>query len=102
MFGKLEMEIILNATLSGGVAIGSSADFIKHPAIAMTIGLISGILSSIGFKKIGPFLSDKIGLSDTCGVHSLHGMPGVFAAIVSAIVIAANESNGDLSLSYFG
>jgi len=42
MFGKLEMEIILNATLAGGVAIGSSADFIKHPAIAMAI-VISNI-----------------------------------------------------------
>jgi ammonium transporter Rh len=101
MFGKLEMEIILNATLAGGVAIGSSADFIKHPAIAMAIGLIGGMLSSLGFKKIGPFLADKIGLSDTCGVHSLHGMPAIFAAIVSAIVIASNESNGDLSLNYF-
>ena len=95
------MEIILNATLAGGVAVGSSADFIKHPATAMSIGLVAGIFSSLGFKKIGPFLADKIGLSDTCGVHSLHGMPGVFAAIVSAIVIAGNESNGDLSLSYF-
>ena len=96
------MEIILNATLAGGVGIGSSADFIKHPAIAMAIGLIAGILSSLGFKKIGPFLADKIGLSDTCGVHSLHGMPGLFGALVSAIVIASNESKGDLSLSYFG
>jgi ammonium transporter Rh len=98
LYGKLEMEIILNATLSGGVAIGSSCDFIKHPATAMSIGLVAGILSSLGFRKIGPFLSNKIGLSDTCGVHSLHGMPGVFGAIVSASVIAGNESNGDLPL----
>jgi ammonium transporter Rh len=102
MYGKLDMEIILNATLAGGVSIGSSADFIKHPAIAMSIGLIGGMLSSFGFKKIGPFLADKIGLSDTCGVHSLHGIPGIFAAIVSAIIIASNESDGDLPLSYFG
>jgi len=101
MFGKLEMELILNATLAGGVAIGTSADFIKHPAVAMSIGLIGGMLSGLGFKIIGPFLSDKIGLSDTCGVHSLHGMPAVFAAIVSAIIIAGNESEGDLPLSYF-
>jgi len=90
------MEIILNATLAGGVAIGSSADFIKHPATSMSVGLVAGILSGIGFKKIGPFLSDKIGLSDTCGVHSLHGMPGIFAAIVSAIIIAGNETNNDI------
>jgi len=95
------MEIILNAKLSGGVAIGSSCDFIKHPATSMSIGLVSGIISALGFKKIGPFLSNKIGLSDTCGVHSLHGMPGILGAIVSAIVIAGNESNGDLPLSYF-
>jgi ammonium transporter Rh len=92
----------LNATLAGGVAIGSSCDFIKHPAASLSIGLVAGILSSVSFKKIGPFLSEKIGLSDTCGVNSLYGIPGLYGAIVSAIVIAGNESNGDLPLSYFG
>jgi len=86
--GKLNMELILNATLAGGVAIGSSADIVTAPWAAMLIGYLGGVLSSVGFEMIGPFLSEKINLQDTCGVHSLHGMPGVFAAIVSAICIS--------------
>jgi ammonium transporter Rh len=49
LFGKLEMEIMLNATLAGGVAIGSSCDLITEPWAAMCIGLAGGILSSVGF-----------------------------------------------------
>lgn len=78
---------MLNASLAGGVAIGSSCDLITQPWAAMTIGLAGGILSSIGFQKIGPWLTEKTGLQDACGVNSLHGMPGIFAALVSAIYI---------------
>ena len=62
MFGKLEMEILLNASLAGGVAIGSTCDLITEPCAALTIGLAGGILSSVGFQKIGPYLADKLGL----------------------------------------
>lgn len=88
------MELVLNATLAGGVAIGSSADIVTAPWAAIFIGYLGGVLSSLGFEKIGPFLADKINLQDTCGVHSLHGMPGVFAAIVSAICIVIIGSEG--------
>lgn len=49
MFGKLEMELILNATLAGGVAVGSVADILCTPWAAMFIGYIGGIISAIGF-----------------------------------------------------
>ena len=88
MFKKLEMELILNATLAGGVGVGSAANYFAEPWIALLVGFGAGILSSVGFHKIGPFLSEKIGLQDTCGVHSLHGMPGLYGAIVSAIYLA--------------
>ena len=32
---------------------------------------------------------EKAKVHDTCGVHYLHGMPGVLGAIASAIAIAA-------------
>ena len=94
LFGKLEMEIMLNATLAGGVAVGSSANLFDHPWQAMVVGFIAGALSSIGFQRIGPFLSENINLQDTCGVNSLHGMPGIMGGVVSAIVIAGIENKG--------
>jgi ammonium transporter Rh len=49
MFGKLEMELMLNGTLAGGVAIGSTADIICEPWAAMAIGFAGGVLSAVGF-----------------------------------------------------
>ena len=91
--GKLEMELILNATLAGGVAVGSASDLITTPWAAIFVGYFGGALSCLGFHKIGPYLKKQYGLEDTCGVHSLHGMPGVLAAIISAITIAAAGSD---------
>jgi len=88
------MEVMLNATLAGGVAIGSAADIIVAPWAAMFIGLCGGVLSAVGFQKIGPFLCDNINLQDTCGVNSLHGMPGIFGAIVSAVALAFISGKG--------
>jgi hypothetical protein len=39
-------------------------------------------------------------MHDTCGVHSLHGMPGVFAAIVSMFVLIDIKGRG-FSEDYF-
>lgn len=86
-YRKLEMTIILNATLAGGVAIGTCSDIITSPAGAMWVGFVAGILSAIGFEKISPWMADKINLQDTCGVGSLHGMPGLFGGVASVIAI---------------
>lgn len=85
--GKLNMEDVLNATLAGGVIVGSAADQILDPFAALLIGYWGGFISTFGFERIGPFLQQKIGLFDTCGIHNLHGMPGVFGGIFSAIFI---------------
>jgi len=46
--GKFEMEDLQNATLAGGVAIGSSSDLVIKPYAALLIGTIAGIVSSFG------------------------------------------------------
>ena len=55
-FGMLEMEVILNATLAGGVAVGSASDLVVTAGIAMAIGCLAGIISAIGFIYLGPWL----------------------------------------------
>lgn len=91
--GKLEMEIVLNASLAGGVAAGSSADIIVMPFGAMLLGFVTGIISSFGFAFLSKFLQKKINLHDTCGVLNLHGIPGLIGGFVSAIVAARGELN---------
>ena len=92
--GKFDMVHVQNATLAGGVAVGAAADLVLHPAGALFIGMASGVLSVLGYDYLSPWMDEKLGISDTCGVHNLHGMPGVFGGIVSAIAIAAAAGTG--------
>jgi len=85
---KFVMEHIQNATLAGGVAIGAVADLMVGPWAALTIGGLAGILSVVGFEFVSPWLSKRLHIHDTCGVHNLHGMPGVFGSLISCIVVA--------------
>lgn len=99
---KLEMEIILNASLAGGVVMGANADIIANAGGAMTAGFFAGAVSSLGYAYIGPYLAQKINLHDTCGVHNLHGMPAVMGGIISAIVISRGLTNfGTTNYNYY-
>lgn len=40
-----------------------------------------------------PILEDKLKIQDTCGVHNLHGMPGVLGAIVGAVTAAVASTD---------
>jgi len=86
--GKFNMVDIQNATLAGGVAIGTACSMAISPGGAIFVGLTAGLLSVVGYSVIAPFLERTIGLHDTCGIHNLHGMPGVLAGVVGAIVTA--------------
>jgi len=85
---KFDMVDIQNATLAGGVAVGSSSDLVIQPWGALCIGLVAGWLSVYGYVYISPWLERKIGLHDTCGIHNLHGMPGILGAVGGAISAA--------------
>jgi ammonium transporter Rh len=83
--GKFDMVFIQNATLAGGVAIGGSSDMIVFPHNAYVIGFVAGIVSTFGYHYLTPYLTRKIGLYDGCGVHNLHGIPGIIGGIAGAI-----------------
>ena len=94
--GKFSMVDVQNATLAGGVAIGSAANLaVLSPAEALTIGVCGGLLSVCGYAVIQPKLERQLGLHDTCGVNNLHGMPAILAGVCSAIVVAYS---GDASV----
>ncbi|KAF7236426.1 Ammonium transporter Rh type A [Varanus komodoensis] len=95
--GKLDMVHIQNATLAGGVAVGSCADLSILPFGAMLIGSLAGIISVIGFKYLTPFFASALKIQDTCGVHNLHGLPGILGGIAS-IIAAAVQVNSNISI----
>ncbi len=78
---------MLNATLSGGVVIGSSADLIEEPFVSILVGSLTGLISAYDFAHIHHILKHKINLADTCGVLYLHGIPGLLGALLSLLYL---------------
>src|SRR5665648_455029 len=86
--GNIEIEDIANASLAGGVAIGSVCN-ITTPGVAMLIGVLAGTLSTFGYAVIAPKVERLIKGTDTCGVHNLHGMPGILGGL-TGVFFAGN------------
>ncbi|MDD2483957.1 MAG: ammonium transporter [Eubacteriales bacterium] len=86
--GHIDIEDIANAALAGGVAIGSTCDM-GNPGMSLLLGIAAGTLSTCGFSIIAPKIERLIRGADTCGVHNLHGMPGLLGGL-SAILITGN------------
>ncbi|MBN3308927.1 RHCG1 protein, partial [Amia calva] len=80
---------IQNSTLAGGVAVGTAAEFMLMPYGCLIVGFFCGIISTLGYIYITPFLESKLHIQDTCGIHNLHAMPGFIGGVVGAITAAA-------------
>ncbi len=85
--GKMEIADIANASLAGGVAIGATVANVT-PGWSMLIGVVAGAISVVGYTFIQPRLQKLTGGVDTCGVHNLHGMPGLFGGLVAMALVA--------------
>ncbi|XP_076438384.1 ammonium transporter Rh type B-like [Babylonia areolata] len=86
--GKFDMVHVQNASLAGGVAVGTSADMMIGTYGALLIGSLAGALSVIGYRYITPFLASRLKVHDTCGVNNLHGLPAILAALAGAVASA--------------
>jgi len=84
--GKIDAADIANASLAGGVAIGSVCNT-ATPVEAIVIGLIAGAISTMGFALVQSRLQKGLKLIDTCGVSNLHGIPGLFGGLAALVVI---------------
>ncbi|CAH1796620.1 unnamed protein product [Owenia fusiformis] len=85
---RFEIDHIQNATIAAGVAVGTSADLMLHPYGSILVGCVAGAVATLGLKYLEPFLAVRMKTHDTCGVNNLHGMPGLIAGIVGAIMAA--------------
>lgn len=83
---KISIADIANATLAGGVAIGSTCVIASH-SMAIIIGVLAGGLSTFGFAIIQSKQQKWMKIIDTCGVTNLHGLPGLFGGLAALPLI---------------
>ncbi|MGR3311488.1 MAG: ammonium transporter [Candidatus Brocadiales bacterium] len=89
---KIEIADMANAALAGGVAIGATCAHATHEQ-ALIIGILGGALSVIGYTIIQPRLQNLLKGIDTCGVHNLHGMPGLLGGLAALFIVAGIDRN---------
>ncbi|NXW99161.1 RHBGB protein, partial [Larus smithsonianus] len=94
--GKLSPGHLQNGSLAGGVAIGAVADMALPPVAALALGSLSAVACVLGFRFLTPLLARKLALWDQCGIHNLHGLPGILGAAASAvaILVAPEDTSG--------
>jgi ammonium transporter Rh len=84
--GQTSFSDMANAALAGGVAIGATCNVVSARG-AFAIGVVAGAICVLGYVYVQPWLLEKTKLTDTCGVHNLHGMPGLMGGLVAIVVI---------------
>ena len=94
--GKISAADIANATLAGGVAIGSTCD-IAVPGTAFVIGILAGLVSTFGFAIIQSRLTDLTKKVDSCGVLHLHGLPGILGGVAALFVVSGISFGSQLA-----
>jgi ammonium transporter Rh len=85
--GKVQIADIANASLAGGVAIGSTCLF-ATPSTSFIIGIVAGLISTVGFAKLQERLQHRLKMIDTCGVFNLHGLPGLFGGFAAIFIVS--------------
>jgi ammonium transporter Rh len=84
--GKVSIGDMANAALAGGVAIGATCNVVSAE-LALAIGSIAGALCVFGYAIVQPTIQKAFRVVDTCGVHNLHGMPGLVGGLAAVFVI---------------
>jgi ammonium transporter Rh len=93
---KIEITDIANATLAGGVAIGSVCDH-TTPEGALLLGVLAGVISVFGFARIQPWIESMMKKKDTCGVMYLHGLPGLFGGLAALLLAGTVNPQAQLA-----
>ena len=84
--GKPSFSDMANAALAGGVGIGATCNIVSAPG-AFGIGVLAGAICVVGYVFVQPLVFTRNKLIDTCGVHNLHGMPGLMGGLVAVFVV---------------
>lgn len=91
---KFNFVDVQNAVLAGGVGVGTFIDMNIGVWPSALVGCISGIVCVGLIAYWVPFANKKLGIVDSCGVFTLHLVPGIISGLASAIACALHDYHG--------
>ncbi|XP_009703206.1 PREDICTED: ammonium transporter Rh type B-B-like [Cariama cristata] len=80
------MVQIQDATLAGVAVMGMAGEMLVTPFGALIAGFLAGLIPLLGFRFLTPILHSRLKMQDTCGVHNVHGLPGILGALLLELV----------------
>ncbi|XP_062367396.1 ammonium transporter Rh type B isoform X2 [Cinclus cinclus] len=91
------MVQIQDATLAGMAVMGMAGEMLLTPFGALIAGFLVGLISPLGFRFFTPVLHSRLKIQDTCGVHNIHGLPGILGALLGTLLtlLATADTYGD-------
>ncbi|NXS24617.1 RHBGB protein, partial [Mystacornis crossleyi] len=91
------MVQIQDATLAGMAVMGMAGEMLVTPFGALIAGFLAGLISPLGFRFFTPVLRSRLKIQDTCGVHNVHGLPGILGALLGTLLtlLATADTFGD-------
>ncbi|NXT72591.1 RHBGA protein, partial [Chaetops frenatus] len=91
------MVLIQHATLAGVAVMGMAGEMLVTPFGALITGFLAGLISPLGFRFFSPVLHSRLHIQDTCGVHNIHGLPGILGALLGTLLtlLATADTYGD-------
>ncbi|KAJ7425214.1 hypothetical protein BTVI_03769 [Pitangus sulphuratus] len=91
------MVQIQDATLAGAAVMGMAGEMLVTPFGALIAGFLAGLICPLGFRFFTPVLHSRLKIQDTCGVHNVHGLPGILGALLGVLLtlLATADTFGD-------
>ncbi|KFQ50256.1 Ammonium transporter Rh type B, partial [Nestor notabilis] len=82
------MAQIQDAALAGVAVMGMAGEMLVTPFGALIAGFLAGLIPPLGFRFLTPILHSRLKIQDTCGVHNVHGLPGMLGALLGTLLAA--------------
>ncbi|NXS62595.1 RHBGB protein, partial [Brachypteracias leptosomus] len=84
----LRMVQLQDAALAGVAVMGMAGEMLVTPFGALSAGFLAGLIPPLGFRFLTPFLRSRLKIQDTCGVHNVHGLPGILGSLLGTLLVA--------------
>uniref|UniRef100_A0A8C3LNE5 Rh family B glycoprotein (gene/pseudogene) n=1 Tax=Chrysolophus pictus TaxID=9089 RepID=A0A8C3LNE5_CHRPC len=86
--GTLQVAQLQDATLASAAVMGMAGEMLSTPFGALTAGFLASQLSLLGSRFLSPILRSRLKTEDTCGVHNVHGLPGILGTFLGILLAA--------------